>query len=103
MDASYYKKSLQKAPFAIGIASNNVFFHSYKSGIVDSTECGLKVNHTVLLVGYGTADGINYWLIKNSWNETWGDNGYIKVAMDSQLGSTGICGIQIYSTLVTTN
>jgi len=46
----------------------------YASGVFS---CGLNdtVNHAVLLVGYD-ADS---WLIKNSWADTWGDSGYIRI------------------------
>ena len=41
------------------------------------------LNHAVLIVGYGhdEAIGLDYWLLKNSWNTTWGDQGYFKIAI----------------------
>ncbi len=38
------------------------------------------MNHAVLIVGYGSYNGFEYWLIKNSWGDTFGDNGYAKIA-----------------------
>lgn len=36
-------------------------------------------DHAVVVIGWGTESDIPYWLIKNSWGENWGDNGYIKI------------------------
>jgi len=51
------------------------------------------MDHAVLVVGYGydAPSGKEYWLVKNSWNTTWGDQGYIKLAI---VDGAGICGVQ---------
>ena len=69
-------------------------FQFYTSGVMDNTNCGHNLDHAVLAVGYGTdADsGKDYWLVKNSWASTWGDNGYIKMGM---VEGDGICGVQM--------
>ena len=66
---------------------------SYSSGVLDSTDCGKSLDHAVLAVGWGNDEetGLDYWLIKNSWNTTWGEQGYIRMAI---VDGDGICGIQ---------
>lgn len=57
-------------------------FKSYKSGVYSDPNCSKdpqNVNHAVLAVGYGVENGTPYWLLKNSWGKTWGDNGYFKM------------------------
>lgn len=44
---------------------------------------GKKTDHAVLTVGYGVDNDVPYWIIKNSWGHLWGDDGYIKVAMNN--------------------
>ena len=57
-------------------------FEDYISGVYTSKVCKNtpdEVNHAVLAVGYGTENGLDYWLVKNSWGADWGDNGYFKI------------------------
>lgn len=74
----------------------------YHSGIYDNTGCGTNLDHAVLAVGYGTdADsGLEYWLIKNSWDVSWGDEGYMKMAI---VDGDGICGVQMNPLYPTSN
>lgn len=48
----------------------------------------------MLIVGYGKDGNKLYWIVKNSWGEDWGDNGYIKIARDDSEKTPGICGIK---------
>ena len=101
------KARVQKQPVSVGITANNKYIHSYASGVIDAEDCSQAVkdpttgknlnpiNHAVLIVGYGTdeATGLDYWLIKNSWNTTWGDKGYVKIKIEDDV-LYGICGVQ---------
>lgn len=65
-------------------------FQQYQTGVITSATCGKKLDHGVLAVGYGTEDGQEYFLVKNSWNSSWGDQGYIKIAVENGAGACGI-------------
>jgi len=87
------KTTVVQQPVAIAIEADTVAFQLYSSGVFNDMTCGVQLDHAVLLVGYGTdeVDGA-YWIVKNSWSEAWGDEGYIKIAMKAD-NDEGICGI----------
>lgn len=57
-------------------------FLIYKSGIYEIIEGTSRFNsgHAVKLIGWGSENGRDYWIIENSYGETWGENGFGKVA-----------------------
>lgn len=76
-------------------------FYSYSSGIYtgpncmsSTTSCPLGVNHAVTIVGYGTdnVSGISYWIVRNQWGRSWGQNGYAYISM-----GRNTCCIEGYS------
>merc|ERR1712112_18385 len=65
-------------------------FKNYKGGVFEGCEPNVKQDHAVAVVGYGTENGQDYWLVKNSWGTSEGENGYFKI----QRGVTPpMCGI----------
>jgi len=82
-------------PVSVALQADQLSFQLYKEGVFDDVECGKNgiINHGALVVGYGnTADGTGYWLVKNSWGEDWGDDGYIRLKKDTSL-DYGTCSI----------
>ena len=92
---------LNKQPLAIAIEADKLCFQTYSSGVFDNDACGTSLDHAVLAVGYGTENGQDYYIVKNSWNTTWGDQGYIKIARTGD--GAGICGIQLDPEYPTSN
>ena len=85
--------SIQAGPTSVAIEADKSAFQMYTGGILNSTACGTSLDHGVLAVGYGTENGQAYYLVKNSWGSSWGDNGYVKIANNGD--GAGICGIQL--------
>ena len=73
------KQSISHGPVSVGIEADQTVFQFYKSGVITGDDCGTDLDHGVLAVGYGTEDGIDYFLVKNSWSDSWGDQGYVKI------------------------
>jgi C1A family cysteine protease len=87
------KVAVSKQPVAVAIEADTRYFQSYSSGVITSASCGTNLDHGVLVVGYGTDNGIDYYLVKNSWGVSWGDSGYVKIARSDSTNDKGICGI----------
>lgn len=92
------EKALQKAvayqPISVAVEAGGRDFQFYQSGVFTG-KCGTALDHGVTAVGYGSENGLEYWLVRNSWGSSWGEAGYIK--MERNLADrgpvTGKCGI----------
>lgn len=87
------KSAVAKQPVVIAIEADTRYFQSYSSGILDSTSCGTTLDHAVEIVGYGTENGVDYWKVRNSWGENWGEKGYFRLKKTSSTNDIGICGL----------
>lgn len=83
--------ALAQQPVSIAIEADEATFQLYKSGVLTAS-CGTSLDHGVLAVGYGTDAGTDYWTVKNSWGDSWGEDGYIRLARDVDQ-KQGQCGI----------
>ena len=86
LKALVYKHGAVMVAIAAHGANGN--FKQYRGGIFSGCSKRYKISHAVVVVGYGTQDGLDYWLVKNSWGKGWGEQGYMKI----QRG-VNMCGI----------
>ncbi|CAG2166324.1 unnamed protein product [Oppiella nova] len=91
-DEVFLKEMVSEGPVAVGIDASLKSFKLYKSGVYVDNTCHNPMNHGVVVAGYGVSDGQEYWLIKNSWDTTWGEAGYMKMARNND----NQCGIGLH-------
>uniref|UniRef100_A0A1D1Y238 Cysteine proteinase RD21a n=1 Tax=Anthurium amnicola TaxID=1678845 RepID=A0A1D1Y238_9ARAE len=89
-------KAVAYQPISVAVESTSRAFQLYTSGIF-TQYCGTAIDHAVTIVGYGTENYVDYWIVKNSWSSKWGESGYIR--MQRNVASRdGKCGIAKYFT-----
>ncbi|KAJ0040793.1 hypothetical protein Pint_27991 [Pistacia integerrima] len=91
-DEKSLKKAVAHQPVSVAIEASGMAFQLYDSGVFTG-ECGSALDHGVVVVGYGTENGVDYWLVRNSWGTDWGESGYIKLQRNIVETYTGKCGI----------
>jgi C1A family cysteine protease len=83
-DEELLKKALYNAgPINVVLDSLNDSFYRYSSGIYYEEKCNDEnrmPTHAILLIGYGTENGHDFWTIKNSFGTKWGESGYMRIA-----------------------
>ena len=78
----------------LSVSLNAEYLQHYRKGIFSPSRCDPdELDHAVLLVGYGSDGGQDYWTVKNSWGESWGEDGYFRI-----LRGEGTCGINTRAT-----
>ncbi|CAE8661492.1 unnamed protein product [Polarella glacialis] len=82
--------AVAQQPVAVAIDGDATAFQLYRGGVI-TQDCGDTIDHGVLLVGYGTDNGQDYWLVKNSWGGSWGEGGFVRMARGRP--GEGECGI----------
>lgn len=85
-------KAVANQVVSVAIDASGSAFQFYSEGVFTGT-CGTELDHGVAAVGYGaTRDGTKYWIVRNSWGPTWGEDGYIRLERGIR-SKRGKCGI----------
>ncbi|KAL7224125.1 hypothetical protein ACSBR1_025561 [Camellia fascicularis] len=86
------KNAVAHQPVSVAIEASGRALQLYLSGIFTG-ECGMALDHGVAVVGYGKENGVDYWIVRNSWGASWGESGYIRMERNVVATYTGKCGI----------
>ncbi|EER02713.1 cathepsin L, putative [Perkinsus marinus ATCC 50983] len=92
-------KALADAPVSVAMYAADPDFRFYKSGVYSSATCNGKLDHGVVAVGYGTENGSDYFIIRNSWGSSWGQAGYFYLKRG--VSGYGECNILEYMCVAT--
>jgi len=89
------KQAVASTPISVFVDAESRDFRFYSGGLYDGP-CSKSVNHGALVVGYGTTVfDTQYWILKNSWGLSWGEQGYMRL-----IGGSNVCGIANNATIV---
>eukprot|EP00742_Colponemidia_sp_Colp-10_P001728 GILJ01001850.1.p1 GENE.GILJ01001850.1~~GILJ01001850.1.p1 ORF type:complete len:349 (-),score=63.76 GILJ01001850.1:198-1214(-) len=92
-DEKQMEAALEQSPLSVCVEADT--WQDYSSGIIKSN-CGTDLDHCVQVVGMNTESKVDYWIVRNSWNTDWGQDGYIYIQRGKDL-----CGIADEVTIVT--
>jgi hypothetical protein len=92
--------SVAAQPTMAIIEADGMAFQSYAGGVISASGCGTQLDHGVLVTGYGTGGGVDYYKVKNSWGSTWGEGGYVRLQRGGAGNDKGTCGLLLLATHV---
>lgn len=93
--------AVNEGPVSVGMQGDSELFKNYKGGVIKSKECGTRLNHAALIIGWGKEVSTHYWIVKNSFGTSWGEDGYFRVERSLTKRGDGICGIMMDSSYPT--
>lgn len=93
-DESSLLRAVAVQPVSVAVEAGGRDFQLYAGGILTGG-CGTELDHGVVIVGYGSKAGLDFWIVKNSWGSSWGEKGYIRMQRGggAKKEAAGLCGI----------
>jgi len=73
------KAALEIGVLSVSIEADKTVFQYYKSGIFNDSACGTRLDHATNVVGWGSENDTEYWIMRNSWGTVWGEKGYMRL------------------------
>lgn len=97
------KAAVAAQPTCVSVDASSVKWQLYSGGIYSDKKRTTErdLDHAVTAVGYGSENGQDYWIVRNSWTASWGEKGYIRIADNGD--GAGVDGILLDSTRPTTD
>ena len=83
-DEAALRNAIAVQPVSVSIDAQCDAFMNYGGGVLDA-DCGGRIDHSVLAVGYDTGAKTPYYIVKNSWGEGWGEDGFVRMAIGGNL------------------
>jgi hypothetical protein len=83
IEVEHMEEFLERTPLIVDVCTTFFAFEFYGGGIYAGNNCKQESNHMMVLVGHGRQNGEEYWLLRNSYGESWGESGYMKVNKNS--------------------
>jgi len=96
-DEAAMMTAVNKQPLAVAIEADQSSFQFYTGGVIDDAKCGKSLDHTLLLIGYGTDSGKQYWTLQNTWGDTFGEKGYVRLIRNKD--ECGVADMVSYPTV----
>jgi C1A family cysteine protease len=92
-DPEALQAAVAEGPVSVAIDAAGLAMQLYFGGIIKHF-CGTSLDHGVLVVGYGSDNGTDYWILKNSWGAGWGEKGFFRILRTQGTKGPGVCGLQ---------
>lgn len=91
-DENSLRKAVAHQPVSVAIEASGRAIQLYTTGAFTG-ECGAELDHGVVVIGYGTENVVNYWIVRNSWGTNWGEDGYFRLERSAINTPSEKCGI----------